>query len=198
MFLATAKDVDRTKQAIQCLRLQHAVVERHVTFSFVFPLDAQQESAWRFWNDSCDSISNALHDYEARSRPARLARTEVPYPMNLMRNVGRKSSRTHFFAVHDADVTPSLGLRTGFTQMVKTAGLLGREDAIYIMPAFELKTGMAFPRNKSELRSLSDVGFARQLFGTWCSYAHVSVQSLWQSLSNVYFFPQYTVYQKIL
>ncbi|CAG0898951.1 unnamed protein product [Darwinula stevensoni] len=166
LFLGSVKDLEPTKKAIECLRTQHPILEQRTTFSFVFSLDDEDEPMWRFWNGSCDSISEILD-----ARNASLARTKVLYPINLMRNVARNSSRTHYFAVCDMDITPNPGLRDGFKKMARNNKMMETEDAIYIMPVFELENGTPKPKNKMELRLLYEEGIARQFFFTWSPLA---------------------------
>ncbi|CAG0905059.1 unnamed protein product [Darwinula stevensoni] len=166
LFLWSEKDIEPTIKAIQCLRASYPLLKQHATFSFSYHRYIQQEeSDWKFWNESCDTIDEALN--RLSSGKENFLGTRTPYPISLMRNVARKSARTHFFTICDMDITPSIGLRTSFLQMVKKEGLLNKEDVLYIMPVFELQKEAPIPTNKLELRTLFQNGSARQFYATW-------------------------------
>ena len=168
-------------RAIECLRESHPSVKQHVTFSLAFSRNHQHESDWTFLNGTCDTIDEDLERFSSSSE--NFFRIRVPYPVGLMRNLARKSSRTHFFTVCDIDVTPSMGIRTGFLQMVTKKGLLNEEKSLYIMPIFELKRGELMPKDKAELKTLVQKGTARQFHITSSPIAHVRNSELFQLIS---------------
>jgi len=82
------------------------------------------------------------------------------YPINLLRNVGRKKVVTEFLFVIAIDILPSSGLRSKFQQFVNNKKTVREKKVVYVVPAFESKNDEA-PRTKKELLMLIDKYQAR-------------------------------------
>ncbi|GIY53248.1 hypothetical protein CEXT_235621 [Caerostris extrusa] len=77
----------------------------------------------------------------------------VPYPNNLLRNVGRRNALTDFIFVIDIDMVPNDNLYSDFMDFAVTNKLFidsHKDDkTVYVVPAFEVKEGVEVPRDKN-------------------------------------------------
>nr|XP_006818881.1 PREDICTED: uncharacterized protein LOC102804782 [Saccoglossus kowalevskii] len=76
------------------------------------------------------------------------------YPINYLRNLAIKNSRTSYMLLLDADFIPSSKLRDKFTAHIKT---WNNDQTAFIVPAFEFMEGLEelphIPETKDELHS---------------------------------------------
>ena len=84
----------------------------------------------------------------------------LPYPINVLRNVARVSSKTKYLFASDIELYPSVGIVPGFFDLLEREnnGKAPLENSknphVYVIPIFEVKADKNPPKTKSELSSL--------------------------------------------
>lgn len=105
-------DVIRALKALETLCACEPAMKNvsvHVVFHAEHPLNAS--SADRNASEACTVPPSWLHS----SRWG----LQLPYPVNVARNVARQAVRTEFLLVADIELFPSAGLATGFLEMLR-------------------------------------------------------------------------------
>lgn len=82
------------------------------------------------------------------------ASKRLRYPVNVCRNVAKKAAPTYFVLVSDVELIPSEKLASKFMEMTSRMHIDNVQrlpSRVYVLPLFEVKTGEAIPRNKTDL-----------------------------------------------
>ncbi|CAG0887659.1 unnamed protein product [Darwinula stevensoni] len=174
VFVSTQVNMNITLKVIACLREEHPQVSQNVTFHLVFPVRQMAEESDLRIDDklSCQVLVETVSRAEDRAK--NFNRPDVEYPHNLLRNVGRRATRTEFVFVIDVDLIPSPGMRRKFVQFAQRERLFSRDMAkhkiTYVVPVFEAVSGLPTPQNKSELLRLWDAGKIRPFYSNTRAY----------------------------
>ncbi|GLV35359.1 uncharacterized protein CBL_01491 [Carabus blaptoides fortunei] len=84
-------------------------------------------------------------------------RENLPYPVNVCRNVARTAARTSHVLVSDVELIPSDRLATKFIDMLQHVRIANvAANHVFVVPVFEVDSGVSVPRNKVELKRLYD------------------------------------------
>nr|XP_033810318.1 beta-1,4-glucuronyltransferase 1 [Geotrypetes seraphini] len=95
--------------------------------------------------------------------------TNISYPNNLLRNVARVAAMAHYVLVIDVDILPSEGLRPAFLALATSRGKEhSGEQAVFVIPAFEIRHARKVPGDKAELLQLYQVGEIRPFYEELC------------------------------
>lgn len=90
---------------------------------------------------------------------------KLPYPINVLRNVARISSKTEYVFASDIELYPSVGVVPAFFDLLERekqgliAGLDSSHPHVYVFPIFEVKESVKPPRTKAELIDLFKKGY---------------------------------------
>ncbi|XP_029469553.1 beta-1,4-glucuronyltransferase 1 [Rhinatrema bivittatum] len=117
---------------------------------------------------SCAEAFGKVANTSATQRNYALG-TNISYPNNLLRNVARMAAAARFVLVTDMDMLPSEGLRPAFLALA--AGRReepGGEQAVFAVPAFEIRHARKVPVDKAELLQLYQVGEIRPFYEELC------------------------------
>ncbi|XP_063239581.1 beta-1,4-glucuronyltransferase 1-like [Bacillus rossius redtenbacheri] len=102
-------------------------------------------------------------------------RGEIPYPVNVARNVAREASSTHFVLAADVELYPSPGLADGFLDLVLRRGGHSSSPSgpeVFPLALFELQEGAALPGSKTELLAMLSNGSAAPFHEKLCHDCH--------------------------
>ena len=87
-----------------------------------------------------------------------------PYPINVVRNVARTQSRTRYVLASDIELYPSINVVSMFKNMLEREENnlvpLAKKDIphVYVLPIFEVKSGLLPPSTKTELMAMIKKG----------------------------------------
>lgn len=89
---------------------------------------------------------------------------KLPYPINVVRNVARLASKTRYLLASDIELYPSTNIVSMFMKLHERERL-GLQPLVnkevphtYVLPIFEVKSGIEPPFNKSQLVKLVKSG----------------------------------------
>lgn len=88
----------------------------------------------------------------------------LPYPINVLRNVARLSSKTHYLLASDIELYPSVNVVSSFMDLLKREkqGLIpvlsNDIPHTYVLPIFEVRANVEPPLKKSQLREFIKSG----------------------------------------
>lgn len=99
---------------------------------------------------------------------------EIPYPINVARNVAREMAQTHFILTADIDFYPTKYFIQHFLTMVEKRTDLFRTQSkkIFVLPIFEIVETANVPENKTYLRKMLRDGTAILFRGGICLQCH--------------------------
>ncbi|XP_065051224.1 beta-1,4-glucuronyltransferase 1-like [Rhopilema esculentum] len=166
---APGEEISTAIEAIYSLRQCNYAIKRNLDFSLVLALSHPPRH-----NDLAVYLQKvANHPYvcpvRILSKDSRelinYGNLNVPYPVNLLRNVAIANSVTSHILVIDIDMVPSANLRQHFQ---RTYPMIQRENGVYVLPTFELREGIADPETKDQLIRLWDLGEARPFYEQVC------------------------------
>ncbi|XP_059484573.1 beta-1,4-glucuronyltransferase 1-like [Neocloeon triangulifer] len=161
-------DLGSTLWDIARLRFCHSSVRQNVSFQLVSPLGA---AIHRTPILPTDAVGHCNFENGPSGRK-NYARTQVPYPVNLLRNVARKAAQTEFVFVVDVDMLPSARLREMFLAFASRAKLFKEsqqdDKTVYVVPTFELRSGSDVPESKQQLLTLAEEGSVRPFYFELC------------------------------
>ncbi|XP_013775359.1 beta-1,4-glucuronyltransferase 1-like [Limulus polyphemus] len=174
VVFSLTQDIPRTVEGILHLRQCFPAVRYNTSFHLVYPLNNPQpeSSLLPQFNvlqfGTCEDLLEKLKAVNIAENYAH----GVPYPNNLLRNVGRRNALTEFIFVIDIDLVPSDHLHEDFQVFAKENRLFlesHKDDkTVYVVPAFELKEGAAIPKQKTELLQLLELMEARPFYFELC------------------------------
>eukprot|EP00053_Salpingoeca_punica_P013730 m.124350 g.124350 ORF g.124350 m.124350 type:complete len:620 (-) comp16286_c0_seq6:977-2836(-) len=103
----------------------------------------------------------------------------VPYPVNVLRNVPRSRSATKYFITVDIDLIPSPNLRNNFLKRI--AGTpQSNDEAAWVIPVFEIDETEDPPKTKRDLEALMDNQRAQPFYAYICRACHAPTNyTLW-------------------
>nr|XP_027207266.1 beta-1,4-glucuronyltransferase 1-like [Penaeus vannamei] len=99
----------------------------------------------------------------------------LTYPVNVARNIARRAAATYFVLASDVELYPSRGFIPFFMDMLK------RQDAspapaptrrVYVLPIFEVKSGLRPPASKLALARMLKRGAAIPFHKFVCPQCH--------------------------
>ncbi len=78
----------------------------------------------------------------------------LQFPLNLARNIARKSASSHWLFSIDIGFLPSPRLAPGFLTMIHSLDLLKEDPRVFVVPSFLIKDGYPLPKDKTAFLSL--------------------------------------------
>ena len=172
----------------QCI----ASFRQNVSVHLVYPLTSQpQELNHRNSNDFQCSDNEllklksdlSLENYDLKG---------YKYPNNLLRNLASKNSRTEYIFVIDVDMLPNKDLHSDFLQFSNKYKLFSDQKSMYektvfVIPAFEVETGVPIPNDKKDLLKLWSSERLRPFYYELCWKCHRNTDyDAWQNLANTH------------
>ncbi|XP_065336010.1 beta-1,4-glucuronyltransferase 1-like [Cloeon dipterum] len=166
---AEEQDLGRVLWGIARLRVCRPAIRQHVAFHLVSPLGA---AVHRTPILPPGADAGCHPDDTDHRQDKNYARSRVPYPVNLARNVARRAVQTEFVFVVDVDMLPSAKLREMFLAFAAQAKLFDKsqrdDKTVYVVPAFEAKEGTEAPSTKKQLLQMAKEGFIRPFYFELC------------------------------
>lgn len=173
-------------------------VYRHVSFHLAFPISrAPRDLDLAKLKDiklSCEdnpALKPPAADSGAHTaqQAGNYADSELAYPNNLLRNLAINYAQTPYVFMLDIDMLPSQGLRLDFQTLMTSHASLpvnqtgeggatgtsgvwsGRLPALsaFVVPVFEIESGVPIPKDKSELLYLWRQGRVRPFYWEECA-----------------------------
>ncbi|XP_037824747.1 LOW QUALITY PROTEIN: beta-1,4-glucuronyltransferase 1-like [Lucilia sericata] len=179
---APGDDYDATMDSIlyvlNCLP-ESEIIRDYVTFHIYFPKDHLP----RFIAKNEDEALQWPYDCELQAPYLNVNRSEMyktiknlTYPINVGRNIARKTVNTYFIFACDIELYPSLGLVDKFLEMVvnnPVAILKGDKPKVFVLPVFEVQKNATLPDNKKELKEMLNNSMAVPFHKFVCSNCHL-------------------------
>ena len=168
--------------ALNCLP-ESPLIRDYVTFHLFFhkdhmpPYIAKDENEALDWPYDCQLDTEP---YENINRSL-MYKTQhnLTYPINVARNLARKSANTYFVFPCDIELYPSLGLVDKFLAMVlsnSSAILEGDKPKVFPLPVFEVQKNASLPDTKKELQKMLNTSMAIPFHQHVCANCHVVPQ----------------------
>jgi len=140
-------------------------IKKRVTFHLVYPTNHPADlsaSVGMIDHDGCDDLLAKISSYgnDATQNYA----GDIPYPHNVARNAARRGVATEFVFLVDIDVMPSLGLRDDFVDFARRQDVFDNaafDRTVFVIPCFELQSGLTCPDDKVLLNAKSKEGIIR-------------------------------------
>lgn len=171
---APGTDFNSTLHTVAFLRWCRPLVAKHVTFHLFFPADHMPDHVpptahLLTQRPSCSAPPPyvAAHSYKRAHN--------LTYPVNIARNIARRAAATYFVLASDVELYPSLDFIPFFLEM------MGRQDAshapaptrrVYVLPIFEVKSGLRPPATKAALVRMLKRGLAIPFHKFVCPQCH--------------------------
>lgn len=96
------------------------------------------------------------------------------YPHNTLRNIALEWVRTKYVLVLDVDTFPSIDARQTFLRYISSSNSATQSKNVFILPAFEAKSGATIPLTKSNLTQQYRRNNVRAFHTETCPYCHRS------------------------
>ncbi|KNC24560.1 hypothetical protein FF38_00067 [Lucilia cuprina] len=179
---APGDDYDATMDSIlyvlNCLP-ESELIRDYATFHIYFPKDhlptfiAKDEDEALQWPYDCELPAPYLNvNHSTMYKTIK----NLTYPINVGRNIARKTANTYFILACDIELYPSLGLVDKFLEMVvnnSTAVLEGDKPKVFVLPIFEVQKNATLPDNKEELKEMLKTSMAVPFHKFVCSNCHL-------------------------
>lgn len=164
---ALSGEVQAVVQTFHLLRRCHLGIHHNVTFSLVFPLNSPTAPHITPTADTtpCDEI------FEGQ-RQKNYDFGGIQYPNNLLRNIAKRATNTKLILVLDIDMIPSHDLHSNFMKFAFDNNIFkdhsSGDRTVWVLPAYEIKTGNGFPNTKKDLLILKENGLVRPFYSELC------------------------------
>ncbi|XP_013780779.1 beta-1,4-glucuronyltransferase 1-like [Limulus polyphemus] len=100
----------------------------------------------------------------------------LPYPINVARNVARLNAKTHYVFASDVELYPSENIIPRFLRLVenmkKKNSNFATKRQVFVLPVFEVKSGIQPPTKKSDLKTLMETNLAISFHQYVCDVCH--------------------------
>ncbi|XP_013791575.1 beta-1,4-glucuronyltransferase 1-like [Limulus polyphemus] len=100
----------------------------------------------------------------------------LPYPINVARNVARLNAKTHYVFASDVELYPSENIIPRFLRLVenmkKKNSNFATKRQVFVLPVFEVKSGIQPPTRKEDLRTLMKRKVAVSFHQYVCDVCH--------------------------
>ncbi|CAO1381269.1 unnamed protein product [Diamesa serratosioi] len=176
---APGSDFDKTLLAIMYLRKCNGrsskLIRKYVTFHLVFDYNHLPRNVPK---DFQSLEKNFVCDREAFIQSDKIAaykkENNLTFPINVLRNIARRASLTHFVFASDIELYPSVGLIDAFFDMIMKNTLLieNGENNVFFLPVFEIHKNATIPNTKKELQKLFKENKAQYFHKIVCSMCH--------------------------
>ena len=134
----------------------------HFVYDIAFPPSAKMSGPTSFLKTNKFDCSKSLDetikmlkiDTDFRSNKS------LPYPINVLRNVARSSSKSKYLLASDIELYPNIGIIPAFFDLLdrEQKGLVPvinvKFSHVYVLPIFEVKATKQPPKTKQELSKL--------------------------------------------
>lgn len=99
----------------------------------------------------------------------------LTYPINIGRNIARKSANTHFIFACDIEFYPNYGLVKNFLNMIEKNPkivLNSVKPKVFVIPVYELATNSSIPNTKSDLTKMFQNNTATIFHNRFCPFCY--------------------------
>lgn len=192
---APGDDYNATMDSIQYVRNclpESELIRDYVTFHIYFPREhlpffiAKSESEALQWPYNC-SLAEAPYDNVNRSEMYKTLKN-LTYPINVGRNIARKSANTYFIFACDIELYPNYDIVRKFLDMiVENPKIISKPNKrkVYVMPVFEVEANASIPNTKEELKQMLNDSTAVPFHVNVCANCHlVPKQKEWLKANN--------------
>ncbi|CAL4171404.1 unnamed protein product, partial [Meganyctiphanes norvegica] len=168
-------DFNATLKTIAYLRTCRPLVAKHVTFHLFFPADHMPSAV--------PPTAHALHAPRASCvQPAPYLTQltykrlhNLTYPVNIARNIARRAAATYFILASDVELYPSQDFIKHFMDMMQkqdASRAAAPSRRVYVLPIFEVKSGLRPPGSKLSLVTMLKRGSAIPFHKFVCPQCH--------------------------
>eukprot|EP00794_Sanderia_malayensis_P017091 gene17091-18812_t len=170
-IFAPGRDIEIALDQIMVLRSCSFEVKQFVTFQIVMALShPPMQSNLGYYMRKADSTPKVCGGFPHQqkhgfSKNYANKMVQVPYPVNLLRNVALSAAETSHVLVIDIDMIPIPKLLENFQKHFES---IKREKAVYVLPTFELKDNHVIPETKKDLLNAWRLGNARPFYEQVC------------------------------
>jgi len=174
------EDYRRTVMTIQYFREcwpDKGIIRKRVDFHIFFPTTHIPKDI-SVQNDSDHSLADCdqLKDWIAgMPNTSYRLKNNLPYPINVARNIARESAKSTYIFAADIELYPSPGLAKMFLNMLKNnESHLNNltSPRVFVAPVFEIAEGIEIPKNKSQLLKLIQTSDVIVFHQSFCSACH--------------------------
>ncbi|EDV21862.1 uncharacterized protein TRIADDRAFT_29667 [Trichoplax adhaerens] len=197
VVFAPGNDARMTRFAIDGLRQCSTYIRDYATFHLVYPTallppfdggtgELFTEREMEYANFCPEVIPNrikALSSHSSYDDGYVRATRYIPYPSNLLRNIGRDFAKSTYVFVIDIDMVPNKGLYHELINFLEEKKLFDSiEKNAYVVPAFEINEKRDIPKNKAALREAA----ARPFYHEVCEKCQrpLNYDRWWKANSN--------------
>ncbi|RWS05376.1 beta-1:4-glucuronyltransferase 1-like protein [Dinothrombium tinctorium] len=183
------EDIPLAIETLLLLRRCNSIIRYNVSFHLIYPLRipltvlsttatiTSRTLLDSFSHVDCENISKFVKYLQPKSM--NYAHKSVPFPNNLLRNVGRRNALSDFVFVTDIDLIPSSKLREQFVEFASENKLfedtLKEDKTVYVVPVYEMKEEsfkLNLPKEKTELLRSIETMEARPFYFELCWKCH--------------------------
>ncbi|KAG1678115.1 Golgi-specific brefeldin A-resistance guanine nucleotide exchange factor 1 [Nymphon striatum] len=180
-------DLKFTTFVINFLNYCYSEIQARVAIHVVFP--TKKVSIFQKYNIdisdlSCEEALGVIKSEIERVYGTVNYNYNIPYPSNLMRNVGWNGMKyTEFVMNLDMDIFVDKNLYTNFISFIdQKATTIDLDRTIFVPPVFEIKPTTAFPSTKHELLKEIRLSNAQPFYNDVCGKCQNNTNyHLWQS-----------------
>lgn len=184
-------DFEDTMLAIQYVRHclpESQLIRDYVTFHIFLPQNdmpssriPSNEREAQNWPYDCEEYG-AFYEYAPREGMYKTM-TNLTFPINVARNIARRSANTHFILASDIELYPSLGFIDQFLRMAInniSSVLSEQKPRVFPLPVFEVQSNASIPNTKEQLVHMLHTNMAITFHKNVCPKCHeVPEQDQW-------------------
>lgn len=183
-IFAPGSDFNATMDSIlyarNCLHSSE-LIRDYVTFHIYFPnnhmpnftIPRNEEEALE-WPYDCQLLMAPYEDIQRADMYK--TRKNLTYPINVGRNIARKSANTYFIFACDIELYPNIGFIDQFLTMAVnniSSVLSDGKPKVFPLPVFELQSNASLPDTKEQLVAMLKTKMAIPFHSYVCKNCHV-------------------------
>ncbi|XP_031334347.1 beta-1,4-glucuronyltransferase 1-like [Photinus pyralis] len=173
--------VDSIAYLRHCLKASD-LIKKYVTFHIFFstshipfytaskPPSFTLRNSYKDHFDCYKTAPYANKDFKALYK----TKANLTYPINVARNIAKRSAQTHFVLASDIELYPSPNLIPKFLRFVEeNRKLIERKTKkVFVLPVFEVLLNQTLPSNKTALQKMFNAKRAFYFHKRICSLCH--------------------------
>ena len=172
---APGEDFNASLSTIAFLRACRPLVAQFTSFHLFFPVDHLPTFIPKM-EDVMAQAPSCSFPPPSTTHPTYKTLHNQTYPVNVARNVARLAAATYFVLASDVELYPSLNFISRFLSMMATRDT-SRDSKparrVYVLPIFEVKSGLRPPATKNSLVRLLRRGSAIPFHKFVCPQCHL-------------------------
>ena len=180
----TVSKLSRTLKHISALHQCDENIRQRVRFHLCLPAQSMANVSLEIPQDFSPAYCKKLLNIDG-NYASNYVDKNVPFPVNVLRNMAIESCNTQYVLNADIDLRPSAGLYDALVDFTRTNPERSYSKTAFVLPSFEISRSSIKSLSKDRLIQLWETGAVRPFYSTVCyKCQNLTDYDRWKSLNS--------------